>query len=154
MNFSDRNPNPTFAVQDIYSATLLNNKEDSVQRNYVYLREHEAQTHDSWVTFLGKNELHFFEVGKQIYRPLKKVNEEDKDLLAQTKVFFMNEKLMTEREVYGYLDLLGDLGGVTEIMLIFFGFILLPISEFSFQLAAAEKFFIVRTKDAELFEKP
>jgi hypothetical protein len=41
----------------------------------------------------------------------------------------MAETQTHKRKVYGFLDLLGDLGGVTEIVMIVFGFFLFSISE-------------------------
>lgn len=55
------------------------------------------------------------------------------------------------RSIYGWIDLLGDLGGVTEVIMICFGFILFPISEFSFILKASKKFYLARTKMNDLF---
>ena len=57
------------------------------------------------------------------------------------------------REVYGFIDLLGDLGGVTELIMICFGFFLFPISEHSFILKAAKKFFLANSSDSTLFVK-
>ena len=42
------------------------------------------------------------------------------------------------------MDLLGDLGGLTEVILGVVGFILYPISEFSFYLSAIKKLYIAR----------
>ena len=53
--------------------------------------------------------------------------------------------------IYNYFDLLGDLGGVTEIILLVFGFFLLPISKHSFILKATKKLFLARTKRDDLF---
>ena len=63
----------------------------------------------------------------------------------------MDESIIHERAVYGSLDLLGDLGGVTEIIMLLFGFFLFPISEHSFILKAAKKMFMARTTDKGLF---
>ena len=52
------------------------------------------------------------------------------------------------------MDLLGDLGGITEILCFMLGIFLFPISEFSFIMSAAKKMFFVRTKDETLFKKP
>ena len=41
--------------------------------------------------------------------------------------------------------MLGDLGGATEVILIVFGVIFYPISEFSFWIKAIQKFFYVKT---------
>lgn len=55
--------------------------------------------------------------------------------------------------MYNSLDLLGDLGGVTEVIMIFFGFILTSVSEHSFYLTATSKLFFARTSDSTIFLK-
>ena len=84
-------------------------------------------------------------------RPLYKINEADKDLLAQTRVVLSSETLEHNREIYNLLDLLGDLGGVKEVIMIVFGFFLFPISEHSFINQATKRQFLVKTEDTELF---
>jgi hypothetical protein len=54
-------------------------------------------------------------------------------------------------KVFGVFDLLGKLGGITNVMMILFGFIMFPISEHSFVLKAAKKLFIARTRDEDMF---
>ena len=46
---------------------------------------------------------------------------------------------------------MGDLGGVTEVIMIFFGFLIYPISEHSFVIKAANKLFFARTKRDDIF---
>ena len=53
--------------------------------------------------------------------------------------------------MYGFLDLLGDLGGVTEILAICFGFMLYPFSEHFFILDATKQIFMAKTKDEKMF---
>jgi len=57
------------------------------------------------------------------------------------------------RRVFGWFDLLGRLGGITNVMMILFGFIVYPISEQSYILKAAKKLFLARTSDENLFKK-
>jgi len=57
------------------------------------------------------------------------------------------------RVIFGWFGLLGKLGGITNVMMLLFGFILFPISEHAFILKAAKKLFIARTKDKNLFKK-
>lgn len=46
--------------------------------------------------------------------------------------------VLHRRESYIIFDVLGDLGGVLEILIYLFGMILLPISEYAFNMAAIE----------------
>jgi hypothetical protein len=54
--------------------------------------------------------------------------------------------------VQGLLAFLGDLGGVTELIVLLFGFFIYPISRFSFNIKAMENWFMVRTSDNSLFK--
>ena len=56
------------------------------------------------------------------------------------------------RSVYGFLAFISDLGGVTEIVMLLFGFFLYPIAEFEFNLEALKHFFLARTSDNEMME--
>ena len=49
--------------------------------------------------------------------------------------------------------MIGDLGGVTEIIMLLFGFFMFPISEFSFNMKAMKKWFIVSTNNEDLVER-
>ena len=55
--------------------------------------------------------------------------------------------------MYNILDVIGDLGGVLEILLMAMGFLIYPISKFSFIIAASKELFVARTKDVTMFEK-
>jgi hypothetical protein len=55
------------------------------------------------------------------------------------------------RKKYALLDLLGDLGGVLEVVMLAFGFFLFPISEHSFILKAAHRLFYARTTSDKIF---
>jgi hypothetical protein len=57
------------------------------------------------------------------------------------------------RRIYGWFDLLGDLGGVTDVFVLIFTYFFAPISEFNFILEASKKLFMARTKTDDLFEK-
>ncbi len=53
--------------------------------------------------------------------------------------------------MYNFIDLLGDLGGLTEIILLSFGFIFFPISEYSFYLKAIRHLFLAKTSKDDIF---
>lgn len=61
------------------------------------------------------------------------------------------ERIKHVRETYRLLDILGDLGGVTEVIMLLFSFFLLPISEHSFILKALQKMYLARTRNQKLF---
>lgn len=69
-------------------------------------------------------------------------------------VFLNEEGVNYSRDVYNILGVLGDLGGIVEVLMIIFGFFLFPISEHSFYLKAARMLYFARTKDKTLFQEP
>lgn len=68
-------------------------------------------------------------------------------------VFLNEEGVNYQRDAYNILGVLGDLGGIVEVIMIIFGFFLFPISEHSFYLKAARMLYYARTKDEKLFSK-
>ena len=72
-------------------------------------------------------------------------------------VFMLNfmideSKISHSREVYNLMDLIGDLGGVLEVIIFLFGFFLFPASEFSFVIKALQKLYLARTSQSGLFK--
>lgn len=63
-----------------------------------------------------------------------------------------SESRQYERKIYNTIDLLGDLGGVIEIIMVAFGFIFYPISQHSFVIEATKRLFLANTSDDSLFE--
>ena len=64
-----------------------------------------------------------------------------------------SEIIKHSRKIFGWFDLLGRLGGITNVMMILFGAFLFPIAEHSFVLKAAKKLWIARTRDPNMFKK-
>lgn len=117
----------------------------------MYLRKNDYELEDDFFQFEYTGTGTYYDIGKQFSRPLTKINEKDKRLLAQTKLFEMRESVLQARSIYNLFDLLGDLGGVTEIVMITFGTFLFPVSEFSFFVEAMKRFFLASTTDDDLF---
>ena len=69
---------------------------------------------------------------------------EAKDSVYQSIVFRDNQKVAHSRAIYSFLDLLGDLGGVTEIILLAFGGILFPISYHSYITKAINRLYFAK----------
>ena len=93
----------------------------------------------------------FFKIGsvlKQEYIP-----EIDPGCIYTTVYRLQSTGLLHKRSVYGLMGLIGDLGGVTEVVMILFGFFLYPISEFEFNLEAMKTLFMARTSDPNLMDK-
>ena len=72
--------------------------------------------------------------------------------LYSTRWNLMARMIKHKRNTYDLLDLLGDIGGIVEVLLICFVFVMDPISHFSFLNKAGHKLFLAKTKDNHLFE--
>ena len=57
------------------------------------------------------------------------------------------------REVYNLMDLIGDLGGVLDLLVLLAGIFICPISEHSFFLKAFSMLFLAKTHQSELLVK-
>jgi hypothetical protein len=122
--------------------------------NY-YLRKNIINTKDDWVylgfySYIGE----YYDIGKMIDRPIIKseLKAGTQDLVYKSTTHLHNESIKFNRQIYNLFDLLGDLGGVTEVIMIVFGFFLFSFSEHSFYLTALTKLFYARTSDEAMFK--
>lgn len=127
---------------------LLNHH--TTEHQYLKLAYNTFATEDSFmrlgqITYGGV----YFTVDHDMVRSF--VREADPDTFFSSLLWISPNFYSHTRSIYGWIDLLGDLGGVTEVIMICFGFALFPISEFSFILKASKKFFLARTKKTDLF---
>ena len=74
------------------------------------------------------------------------------DVLYRFEISLSNRQTDHSRKIFGWLDLLGKLGGITNVCMLLFGFFLFPIAEHGYVLKAAKKLFIARTRDPTLFK--
>ena len=58
-----------------------------------------------------------------------------------------------KRQIYDIVALLGDLGGVTEVITLVLGLLLFPISESSYNMMSTKRMFLARTKASDLFDE-
>ena len=66
--------------------------------------------------------------------------------------FYLDQIVIShKRKVYDVVALLGDLGGVTEVLMLVMGFLLFPISESSYNIMSTKRLFLARTKESNLF---
>ena len=73
--------------------------------------------------------------------------------MYDSDVFLAPDVVFHTREIYNIFDLLGDLGGVSQVIGIVFGFIFLPMAEHKFILDATGKLYLARTSQEGLFQK-
>jgi hypothetical protein len=57
------------------------------------------------------------------------------------------------RKSYDLLDVAADIGGLMELCIVFVGFFIYPISEYSFYISSIGKLFLANGRDKKLFKK-
>ena len=112
---------------------------------------HDVETEDA-VVQIGQHELYtFYSVGQTYSRMLFETSHKNPNLLYNIVLLLDQTGVAHTRVRYGLFDLLGDLGGVTEVIMLLFGYFLYPISEHSFIIKAANKLFFARTDRDDIF---
>ena len=91
----------------------------------------------------------FFKIGKIIPRNARLPDHSKK--IYSTNIYLSSTNKIYNRKIYDILDLIGDIGGVTEVVMMVFGVFMYPITEHSFTLLAAKRLFLARTDDPEMF---
>jgi len=101
-----------------------------------HLRKNEITTNDGlinlfWPTYEGN----FFDIGS---KKLEEYIQQDQypNTLFTFALFMAETKLSHSRKAYGLLDLMGDMGGIIEVLTFGCSFFINPISEHSFILKA------------------
>lgn len=119
--------------------------QDYLTRNYLMLRQHTVITEDSFLSIglTFKEPANFFQVANIV--PRKQAKRIEPNKLYESILMLHEEKHQHERKIYGLIDLLGDLGGVLEVVTVVFGIILYPISFHSFILELSNRIFLART---------
>ena len=153
IDLTKRDGKPVLKIMDV-QGTWVFNEHTAVDTIY-YLKMNIINTMDDYVnlgfySYIGE----FYDIGKMIDRPIIKSSNKagTEDLIYKSTMILHNESLKITRQIYNIFDLLGDLGGVTEVIMIVFGFFLFSISEHSFYLTALTKLFFARTSDGDMFK--
>ena len=68
-------------------------------------------------------------------------------------MFLTSSVFIHKRKIYDIVALLGDLGGVTEVIMLTLGCLLFPIAESSYNMMSTKRMFIARTKNDKLFDE-
>lgn len=148
--YGGREIKPVFKMMDLHVTDVLNGV--NVMNNNFFLRRHIINTKDDYF-YLGQLTLYgeYFSIAIFLNRPTLRELDNDQ-VLYKSSVWLHSEQYKLTREIYNFFDLLGDLGGVTEVIMIAFGFVLYSISEHSFYVTASQKLFFARTEDSTVFE--
>ena len=71
--------------------------------------------------------------------------EDSSKLLLEHKFFLTSNEVVHKRKIYDIVAVLGDLGGVTEVIMLAMGCLLFPIAESSYNMMSTKRMFIART---------
>jgi hypothetical protein len=150
IDFEKFRQKPVENVMEMQASTLIGHRDTyktirlNLQRNIHELKD--------WIFELGtlSDSGLFYSVSSRV--ELEQVGETNTRLLYRNIYELDKVGLMHERTVYGFLSMIGDLGGVIEIIMLLFGFFMFPISEFSFNVKAMKKWFLARTRDQNLLK--
>ena len=128
-------------------------KKNKVRMKDINLRQNLIETSDSLLKSLSPSyKSTFYDVGLVSTTEYPTLAGMPGVLYAMN--FFIDAvKISHSREVYNILDLIGDLGGVLEVIIFVFGVFLFPISEFSFVMKALEKLYLARTSHSTLLKR-
>ena len=124
-----------------------------------YLRINETLSYDIMISrhalHLWDHFLRFSHLGEIFneYYNIRNLEHSNKrrypgnDVVYAFEINLSDRQTDHSRKIFGWLDLLAKLGGITNVCMMLFGFFLFPISEHSYVLKAAKKLFIARTRD-------
>ena len=150
LQFTQRVDKPVFQqLTTLYNRQLSQDKLNMISLS---LRQNTIETQDgllqsSWPSYSGT----FYDIGSM-------QNQDQPEYVGLPGVvfslnFFVDTLMISHsREVYNLMDLIGDLGGVLEVITFMFGIFLVPISEFSFVIKALQKLYLARTTQTGLFK--
>ena len=92
----------------------------------------------------------FFQVHESLTR--FKYEGDSGGLLLEHVLYLSRTMVTHKRKIYDIVALLGDLGGVTEVITLAMGILLFPISESSYNMMSTKRMFLARTKNTGLFD--
>lgn len=118
------------------------------------------ETHENLLNIgLFKQNYNFSDVNRMTQKTLDvgylngEGQEPVKNSIYETKIYRDNVAITHKREIYGIINLLADVGGVLEILVVTFAFFLNSISQHSFYTNSISKLYMAETKDENLFRK-
>ena len=103
------------------------------------------ETEDDFFQLGQSQNFKYYQVHDHIRNKLYPTSYHEPGIVYNAKVHLDQLGKQHQRKSYMFFSLLGDLGGVRELIVLSFGILLLPISEHSFIMKAAKFLFFART---------
>lgn len=131
----DRSTRATFRRNNFIIGDLMESK--SVRENWIYLRKNFIEVEDAQLQlgFPDREDI-FYDVEKA---DQNRALSTDKNLVMKTRIGFGFVGMLHRRQNYSLMGILGDVGGVFELLCSMVGVFLIPISRHSFMLHVLKK---------------
>lgn len=94
-------------------------------------------------------EYEFYNIG-DIKKMVVPMNAQLPGQIMNFNFWLYEYEVLHEREIYNILDLVGDLGGIQGFFVLLVGIFIFPISEYSYNVKALEKLYLVDSKDTDM----
>ena len=153
IDFEKRNTKPTINVIQVQNIML---KENISMYKGTLLRRNKIVTFDNFLMKFDKPSLEtdFLDIESTNNEEYPIDVNEFKDVMYMHRFLLSEEIIEHERSIYTFLDLIGDLGGVQDIFILFFAFFISPFSEHFFQMKFLRKLYLVKTQRLNVFQTP
>ena len=116
--------------------------------------QYNAVTLEDSMFQLGQYESHhFYNFQSTMRQKAFDTSFQNKDIIYKTSMMLSEIAVSHSRQIYDIIDLLGDLGGVMEVLLFVFGFIFFPFSEHNYIIRALQKLYMARTTNDKIFKR-
>ena len=138
----------------LMSSALLN--PEVAQIDYTYLRINQVYSSEEIIHLAPAADYKFYDFDKSVRKEQHtSVNNNipaAKGALFQTILFVDSSMVVHTRKTYTLLNMIGELGGITKVIMFVFGFFLYPISEHSFTLKALKKLYLAKSSNPSLMK--
>ena len=149
IDFSIYGREPTFSIHKYLGSTLL--EKDYVITDELDLSLNTIESAHDFIQLGQSEEYEYYEVANHIRNKLFQSSYEEEGMIYNAKLGLDQLGTHHARNAYMLFDLIGDLGGVKELIILSFGWFLFPMSEHSFVMKAAKHLFLARTSDKQIF---
>jgi len=122
---------PTFKMEKYVDQSLVDSK--ILKQTWLRLRKNSFEAQDYYLQLSEPDEHgEFYDLSEtEIYNTYKKLSP---NKIYEVHLQLQSQQVRNDRKVYSLLELIGDLGGVFEIIILTLNFLMLPISRHSFIL--------------------
>ena len=102
---------PTTLIMELLGAYVLGENPKVTQQQVLYLDFHHIESQDNWIQLGQINRVvDYNSIGKNVLRPkLRSLNQTE---IFNSQMVLSSKRTQHTRRIYGWLDLLGDMGGV------------------------------------------